>query len=196
MPTTSKTLVLAGIVATTLLTALAFIFVHRVAANPTQFAAAAKTQTATSTLSYMTPGTATTTLIHDAAEIDGTNQTAANSVSWTPAKLSLMTQLTASSTVTRLCRRVMYSMDRVDWFPAMMDTNANATTTNESLSSAETCFNFASSTESALGTLTVNRRYDEIPTSALRFTRVDYYLPIGSFNGAVWGQLQPIKEAR
>jgi len=163
-------------------------------ANPSQFASKAATAAATTSLSYITPGTGTTTLTYDTFQVNGTNQVNnGNTFVTNSARLNI--QLTASSTLTRLCRRVLYSQDNIDYYASVASVVTSATTTVESGLYNETCFTLATTSEPFLGSSTFGSRSVslDVPT---RYAKVQFYLPPGSGNGAVYAEIVPVKETK
>lgn len=148
------------------------------------------TAAATSTLSYMTPGTATTTVTCPMGN-DGASTA------------SLAIQVNASSTSSLFNVYVEESMDGQDWYPIGAPDTASTTPYNLSLRAYST-FTFASSTiggtPSLLGASTTYQGYEaennrnhyliDVP---VRMKRVRAYtaIPAGSTNGAVWMQIIP-----
>lgn len=72
--------------------------------------------TATSTLKYQTPGTATSTVIYDAYGVFGSNQTNTQSNTFATDEVALEIQFTASSTLSQLNVNFEYSEDLIDWY--------------------------------------------------------------------------------
>lgn len=166
-----------------------------VEANPTGFSCPAYGPggTASTSVTYMTPGLATTTLVFDTYCISGTNQPNTGNL-FGVAYLALLTQLTASTTGTVLNKSVEYSQDGTDWYQDNLNLNFATTSPVAQLATPQSSqWQFASSTVGGTpnrGNLVgkVERIY--APT---RFVRVIYSLGAGS-NGAVWGEILPTKE--
>lgn len=165
-------------------------------ANPSSFATGTSTAVATTTLSYMTPGTATTTTpVYDAYA-----QTFSGGLTSKADVAGLLVQLTASSTTTVLNANVEYSQDGIDWYRNyVIDPNQVATSTGAAFSLVNPfsiSWKFASSTLIRGVTYTNPAQSSAallIPTP-FRYTRVVFSL--SGANGAVWAQLVPIKEQR
>lgn len=174
-------------------------------ANPSQFTETSQTASATSTLVYMTPGTATSTLPHDSYRTS-TGNNYANSLT------ELFVQFSASSTGSQLNINLEYSngypgVDCIttpgacDWY---QDTGTNVkgfstTTTNVFLTNVpQYQWKFASSTVGQAALQGSNNR----DTRALavnapaRYVRAIFTCAVGGTNCAVWGQFVPIKEIR
>lgn len=175
-------------------------------ANPSQFVQTTQTATATTSVAYMLPGTATTTLIFDTYNVNTGNNYTAN-------KVNLLTQFTASSTLSQLNTNIEYSNGPVagadcvatptacDW---AQDTGTNmkgfATTSlpyNEN-PVASYKWTFASSSQGQAAVSTSNNRdwrslQIQVPT---RYVRVVYTCAIGGAGCGVWGQIVPIKETK
>ena len=148
-------------------------------ANRFLFVTADATNAATTTLSFMTPGTATTTYNFDTNK-DG-------DMGLDSAILNF--QFSGSSTASQIRWRITTSSDGVDYYQYLEDVSANATSSN--MASQEYALSFASTTElsAKLGNSTRMHRAMEIPTND-RYLRVEFYLPAGSLNGAVWAQIK------
>lgn len=145
-----------------------------------------KTATATTTVAYMTPGTATTTLTSD-LYFSSSNTKASGAL--------VAFQYTASSSAAALKARVEYSDDGIDWYPESVELNTVATTTLMTTTFREYSWsNFATTTDYG-GSGTASRIHQsfsvETPT---RYVRVKFYVPAGAGNGALWASLTPNKE--
>lgn len=157
-----------------------------VSASPLYFPSTSKTATATSTLSYMTPGTATSTLAYD-------SYTAGDNFKTDMA--SLLVQTTASSSSAVFNISIEYSQDGIDWYQDNLSSfQASSTpgTTNVSKFNSLT-FTAASSTiDGVLSNAPQSRVINVMmPT---RFVRAVISVGIGSANGAVWAQWIPAKQ--
>lgn len=138
-------------------------------ANPSYFAPGVSTAAATSTLSFMTAGTATSTTPTYDSYSDGSNQKADGA--------TLLEQLTGSTTATTMKASIEESADNIDWY-------VESATTTTALGTKQGGVSGLSST-----TLW------SIPfTPRLRYARVVFTIPAGSVNGAVWGAIVPSKE--
>ena len=160
-------------------------------ANPTLFYSAAQSATATSTLKYMTPGTATTTVVYDTWAQLGTNQTSDGN-RYIPDSVTLKEYLKASSTATVLVTNVEYSDDNIDWYQNNLDTYAAGAI---AIAAPNTyTWTFATSTIGGVlngdgtdvGAKVISLK---VPT---RFIRV--VLSLTGANGGVWVQLLPKKQ--
>ncbi|MES2060208.1 MAG: hypothetical protein V4438_04225 [Patescibacteria group bacterium] len=145
---------------------------------------------ATGTPAYLTPGTATTTLVYDTNNSGSTYKT--NSA-------TLLLELVGSTTGTILKTDLEYSQDGIDYYQdGGVGPEVFSTTTRPVDISYVNSFSltFASSTAglaavSATQATTTRAMNIKTPT---RFVRAVFSLPIGSKNGAVWAQLVPNKE--
>lgn len=155
------------------------ISVSKVIANVLEFATS--NTTATSTISYMTPGTATTTYTYDSYLGGETNATD---------KLTFLLQFTSSSSPATLRWVTECSMDNIDYYQCELITSTSSAQTL-AFPSLPTTYSwlFASSTQAAGGvpttTTRVLRAFTVIPVT--RYSRVSFFLPIGSTNAGVWG---------
>jgi hypothetical protein len=138
-----------------------------------------QTATATTTVAYMTPGTASTTITVD------------NSLN-TPNEMSLYVQLTSSTTATVLNWEYEYSMDQIDWWDEDL--------TPTSVAIADTQVQHSSTTITHVwnpgdaNASTSNKVFIMPNKYAARYSRVVFTLPIGVDNGALWAEVVPIKE--
>ena len=145
---------------------------------------------ATSTITYMTPGTATTTLTYDSFH---SGQSATNGI-------ALLLQVTASTSQTQFNINEEYSQDGIDWY------QGNATvagaygyaTTSLPVNIGQVAqyqWQYSTSTPGlgANGAFqNTDNRIINLPTPT-RFIRAIITLKIGGANGGVWAQLIPMK---
>lgn len=89
-------------------------------ANPIIFPAAQSTASATSSVTYMTPGTATTTLTFDSY---------ASSINLGQNDVTLLVQATGSSTSAIINTSIEYSQDGIDWYQNNLSPLATTTQT-------------------------------------------------------------------
>lgn len=99
------------------------LFGMTVYANPTLLTSTAQSSSATTTLAYMTPGTATTTVTYDVWAENGTNQTNDGNRLY-PDYADLSLYMKASSTLSILVTNVEYSEDKLDWYQNNLETYA------------------------------------------------------------------------
>lgn len=136
------------------------------------------TATATSTVSYMRPGHATTTLTCDTYALGGSGKALGGA--------SLRTYLSASTTNTQLNQTVEESMDGIDWFAVVSNEQATTSPTI-SLAVTETYnWKYASSSfgGAAVGASdNTGARVIDLPVR-MRYVRV--YSALTGANGAVW----------
>ena len=164
-------------------------------ANPQFFVKTAPTATATSTISYMTGGTATTTLTFDAYLVDQ-SKTDQNPIALDG--LALAIQFHASSApLTTLKWRYQYSQDNKDWYYENADLNINASTTNVVADFHEySWLQISTSTAySATGnsTSSLAMKIVDVPTPT-RYIRAQFYILPGTTNGGVWAEFIPKKQ--
>lgn len=164
-------------------------------ANPSTFNSATSTAAATTTVKYMRPGVATTTV----PTFDAYSQTFAGS-SYKADFAVLLIQFTASSTLSTLNGAFEYSADGIDWYRNfLIDPNQVATSTGSTFGLVNPFsfqMKFASSTTIG-GVAYTNANMTTaallVPTP-LRYTRI-VLSEIGA-NGAVWASLLPIRQTR
>lgn len=175
-------------------------------ASPLGFACAAygPTGIASTSVKYMTPGAATTTLVYDTYCQNGSNQTDVGNTS-VANSLALLTQLSASSTNTTLNIAIEYSQDNVDWY---QDNLLASTTSGFTLPFPVTNPNsytwlFASSTLNGVaqannGPTASSTRIGKVMKiyAPTRYVRIVYTLGVasGATGAALWGQILPLKE--
>ncbi len=195
---------ISAIIAGFALLASMFLFAIPTHANPIRLAPTSQTASATTSPTFMTPGTATTTVYLDSF--------AGNTSSQQYDAVSLLTQFYGSSTAAVLNMTVEYS-DGVagvdctatpgvcDWYQDATIEMTNASTSQPYPITANALntysWTFASTTQGgAAGVGTSNRALKaiNIPVTS-RYVRVFYTLGIGGTNGAVWGKLVPFKQS-
>lgn len=179
--------------------ALFLAFTPVASANSSYFSPSASTAAATSTVTYMTPGNATTTVTYDSYNLNGTNQSGTVNSFAADHALALV-QFAASSTTSNLLINEEYSPDNVDWYQGsqtLIDKNATTTTTVSLSPVPQYSYLFASSTpglgaitaaNSATSTLAIS-----IPTPT-RYIRLVFSLKLGGGNGALWATVLPKKQ--
>ena len=153
-------------------------------ANPLDFTIQNKatcTPTATTTLSYLSAGMGTTTYTYDTFAPGCTDP-------YSTDKLSFLIQATGSSTATTYNVTFEYSQDGVDWYSDGQSGFQSASTTGQTTVSSDNLvsFAYASSTTDGLRSLTDNKIINVL--SPTREVRAVVTLPVGSTNGAVWGE--------
>lgn len=169
-----------------LLGMLAFVFTAH--ANPSFFYRSISASVATTTVTYMTPGTATSTEILD------TGAGAAGSVD----SGVLAVQFTGSSTLSYLNVAFEYTQggngldcynapNSCDWYGSSLYAQSTSTATGQAVAAQNFNLQFASSSvQGAVGGITGrNLRLIEVKTPT-RYVRAVFTLPPGSLNGALW----------
>ena len=144
-------------------------------ANPSRLTIC-QTDSATTTLNYITPGAATTTL---SCSIELTDQ------------VDLLVLFRASSTVSELRWRYEYSRDNIDWYPGQEEFVATEATSTVRVPATftEYSWTYASSTPTSGGNTDTSFKRVQIKDLAARYMRIKFYLPIGSANGAVYAEM-------
>lgn len=172
--------------------AFALLMCYSVArANPLDLGSS--NNTATSTVAYMTGGTATTTYTYD-TYAGSSDQNAAD-------KIAMLVQFTASSTASKLNWTYEFSaggagLDCVasptscDWYADTFALGVNATNTQLFNFTANNsgAWNFASSSQGGASVSASSNRGLKVlwvPTPT-RYTRVVFSVPAGATNGGVW----------
>lgn len=175
-------------------------------ANPNAFTRK-QSASATTTLAYMTPGTATTTAIIDCQQ-GGSSSFGCDSG-------ALMLQFTASSTSSTLLVNEEYAQgisgvdcvatpNACDWYEGNQSViNGLATTTLTASGNAyditgvpQFSFKFASSTIGGIGISTTNNLANRLITfqSPTRYIRFVFSLKLAGANGAVWWDIVTKKQ--
>lgn len=138
---------------------------------------------ASSTLTYLVPGLATSTL-------DCNISIATNGLAQTFDSAQLFIQDTASSTASVLAYWIEDSQDGVDYFPRVATTNLNATTTILTGSPQIFQVPFASSTATDYGNRKAGvGRYSIPVTFVSKYMRVIFFLQQGSTNAGVFAEI-------
>lgn len=141
-----------------------------------------QTAAATTTVTYMSPGTATTTLTCD------TYALGSGSVKLAPDSIYVRVYEAASSTASIQAVRFEWSDDGVDYYAD------NALTTTDTASSTNTVgdykeyrWNYASTTPgaAAVGNSNTGLRTIEVPVKG-RYVRAMFYVPVGATNSSIW----------
>lgn len=173
---------------------LAFGFWTKTRANPTYFPAPVylNNQSASTSVTYLVPGLVTTTpMVLDA--FSGNNPYMFN-------RASIEIQFAGSSTQAVLNAEVQHSDNCIDYYTESIGMSSTQYTSSSTptLGIIQTLqFVFASSTINRVGVTNANSAtssriaFIDTPT---RCTRVIFWQPIGSTNGAVWAVLVPVKE--
>lgn len=160
-----------------------------VKANPSYFTRAngilCGSLTATTSPTFMTAGTATTTVTFDSG--------CATSNSQDSSVLSM--QLTASSTNTKLAVNFEYSQDNIDWYQSNLSAQATTTPVQDISTAQSYLWSFASTTP-GLGAPAGTRQMKTIvvPTPT-RYVRAVFTIPSGSTNGAIWAEFDAKRQA-
>lgn len=164
---------------------MCFVSIGVVHANPLQTAPTVQTATATTSPSYMTAGTATTSLVFD-SYIPGANKISDQAV--------LLIQLVASTTATTLNTNLEYSQDAIDWYQDGGTMAANYATTSKPFDISQVNqfkLNYATSTAGLAGigaTATSTLTRVLMLKTPTRYIRAVFTLPVGSAAGGVWAQ--------
>lgn len=166
-----------------------------VKASPSAFLPTTQSASATTTVSYLTPGTATTSLIYDSFSIN--NSGSVNKTQLTD-MATLFIQLAASTTATKLNINLEYSQDGIDWFQDGGNIQNGFATTSKPFDIGQVSqynFSFASSTAGLGGAATIGTTTRAISVRVpTRYLRAVYSLAIGGGNGAVWSQIIPSRQ--
>ena len=130
-----------------------------------------QTGEATTTVAYMTPGTATTTLSFNSADNE---------------KNQLYLQLTASTSASILNWQYQFSNNNIDWFEEDAVSSTVGVSPSETLHASTTITHSwkPGSTVASTSLKTVS-----LPNVPAKYTRVQFFAPIGGGNSLVWAQV-------
>lgn len=166
-----------------------------VLANPTFIGPTVQTANATTTPAYMTPGTATTTLVYNSRN-DTTNPvtgpTKSNSVK--ADSVTFLIALTGSSTLSTAKVTFEYSNDGIDWYQNYLPLFGFSTSTVSTVFQNPIAFTFpfASTTVGgAAGAATIDRIAVTVPVPV---NDVRAVVTLTGANAAVFAQFVPIKQ--
>lgn len=161
-------------------------------ANPTSFPPSAMTATATTSVNYLTPGTATTTLVYDSYGLCGTNQPNSGN-QYATDSATLLTFFTGSSTAAILKVQQEFSQDCINWYrdnsTVGLATTTGSVSLNAPLSYNWTFDQVAQGGAAGAAATTTRAVMVPMPTRATRFI-----ITITGANGAIWAQVVPKKE--
>lgn len=162
-------------------------------ANPFFSASKARTALATTTVSFLTPGTGTTTPVYDSYEVNGTNQTNQGNIS-IPDFVAVAMQGNASSTATVLNVACEFSDDGTDYYQNEI---YPATTTGALMISAPITFTmtFASSTVGGAAFTTTNvGRYQKLVLCPVPLRYVRAVITNLGAGASLWATIIPTKQ--
>lgn len=187
-----------GVVSAIALAGIALFALAGTASAAYYFSGTVQTATATSTPAYMTPGTATSTLVYNTytnTNVATATPSGSNAPS-TATSVTLLGQLTGSSTSAVIKITPEYSFDGIDWYQGYGLLGLYATSTpNPTLSYSNVdslTIPFASTTVGgASGTQSIDHFAITIPvpTKDVRFV-----VTLTGANAAFWGQVVPTKQ--
>lgn len=169
-----------------------FAFAPQAHANPSLFSVGTTTNgVASSSAVFMTPGTATTTVQHDALA-----QTFSGGFTYKTDTVGLLTQFCGSSTLAVLTQNIEYSQDGIDWYRNfIIDPSQTGTTTSPWSVGSPFAIKWTYSS-TTLATLTAPNNTCSFGAFVLP-TPFRYIRIVSSLTGAnarVWNQLVPIKQ--
>jgi hypothetical protein len=193
-----------GTIATIALATIAYFgYATQVFGAPSIFSQSARSQVATSTVgTQLTPGNATTTLVYDSWQREGTNQTDIGNT-YGADEVTLLAQINASSTATKFKFVYEYSQDGIDWYTDNILETATTTAIQIGTVTKQYEWTFASSTIGGVavtagqrgynGTLNRDSKAIRVPVPT-RFVRV--VVTVTGANGYFWGEFVPKKEVK
>lgn len=176
----------------------ATFFIPQVHANPLILSGSWRTAAATTTVAYLAPGLATTTLSIDTYAYANGNPT--------PYRVDsgvLEGQFTASTTGSGFRARVEFSEDNIDWYPEsvnMLGQGNVENATSTSLFGSPAIYSIVTSTTTANtdgfgGSGTAARIHFSMPMRFIsRYVRVVFWSRAGDGNGALWAGVIPAKQ--
>lgn len=134
-----------------------------------------RVSTATTTPSYMTPGTGTSTLAVDTWNVD---------------KVDLFINMTASTSVATLNWTYEYSNNGIDWYYE----DAQSVTGTSQILHASTTVTHSWRPGSTVASTT--RKVLTLPDIASNYKRVTFFLPIGTTNASIWYEFTAKRNAQ
>lgn len=162
-------------------------------ANPGGFPPGARSATATSTVTVLTPTVGTSTVVYDAYNINGTNQ-GTTGVTTDTDSASLLVQFTASSTASKLKIAFEFSQDGVDWYADGLSVELASSTTGTIVDNSPDfiSWTFASTSLNAgpIGGSYASEIFN-VPTPT-RYVRS--VITVSGANAMVWAQFVPKKQ--
>lgn len=138
------------------------------------------TATATTTMSYMTPGTATTTYQFDSASYSSGKVLNMQGID----SGSMMIQFAASSSAASLAYQFQYSNNNIDWYGESSSFGTVSGSNNSLFEASSTITHIW--TPGVTGTST---KLVTIPVAAAQHERVVFSIPVGTANGAVYAEI-------
>lgn len=171
-------------------------------ANPFYVGSKAKSAIATTTVAYMTPGTATTTVQYDSYEINGTNQTNGGNLTL-PDSIAFALQGNASSSISVINVTCEFGDDEtgatgvtsIDWYQNGI---VGATTTNSGVQNIGTTnsfsFTYASTTVGGAPISTTTTRFAKVVVCPVPTRYVRAVVTITGANASVWVGIIPKKQ--
>lgn len=168
-----------------------FSFATLAHANPFYTGTKAMSAAATSTQSYLTPGTGTTTLpVYDSYEQNGTNETNSGNIT-IPNTVAVLLDGNASSSTSVLNAVCEFSDDGINWYQNEL---FPATTTVAVNIAVPSSFTFAFATSTIGGVVISQTRFQKlvecpIPLRYVRLTVTDTGAPF-----SVWREIVPTKQ--
>lgn len=195
-----------------------FVFAGVVSASPSQNTAGAGYATATTTIAWMTPGTATsTTIIYDSNQVRGLNQSNQGNT-WATDSAILKLQINASSTLTKFRIDLEYADGTESdtncattpascaWYRNTLDNTMGYGTTTNPTSLNDPSYmtwQFASSTVGGVPPSTglngyngTNNRDTRIINVSTPTRYVRAVISVTGANGGIWGWFIPKKEVK
>ncbi len=171
---------------------LGLAFAATVFANPLYVGTKARSATATTSPTYMTPGTATSTVVYDSYEQTGTNQT--NTGNYTlPNTVVVAVQGNASSTLSIITVACEFSDDAIDWYQNEI---YPATTTGSLPIATPVSFSFAyaSSTVGGAALLANTTGFAKAFYCPVPMRYVRAVVSLTGLNARVWTTIIPAKQ--
>lgn len=164
--------------------------------SPSQFTAGAASTSdhnATTTYSYLTPGTGTTTIVYDTQQSNGTNQTN-NGNTYATDKVTFLEYVAASSTSSVFVTNFEYSQDGTSWYAD--STNVFAAGAIAIATPNSYTYTYASTTPGGGAALSNSNTGARAITIDVPTRYVRAVMSITGVNGAVHGRFVPLKEVR
>lgn len=169
--------------------------IDKATANPSYFPVSSNcvlggSGTPTTSPTYITAGTATSTLNCDAYTLASNN---INPLAMDSAVLLM--NFTGSSTASIVNINFEYSNDNIDWYQDGFSASATTSSVVSIGTTRSLSWTFASSTAGLGNTLGNSTTTKAVPVPVpTRYVRAIFTMPAGSAAGAVWAQIIPKKE--
>lgn len=167
---------------------MAFAFTAH--ANPFYTGTKAQTSSATTTPAYLSPGIATSTLVYDSYEQNGTNQPNSDNVTL-PNVVAVALQGNASSTLTTIAIACEFSDNNIDWYQNEIYPASSTGALNLSVPAT---FSFVFSSTTVDGIQISPSRYQKLFECPVPLRYVRAVITDTGAGASVWATIIPTKQ--